>query len=108
MTDTEALNLYIEEPTDTRERLAALITSPQNQRFPRVMVNHLWNRLMGSGLIEPVQDWEGREPSHPKLLDWLSEEFVISGYDFRHVLDALARFRWRNSWGYSSPSSDRD
>ena len=89
VTDSEALNLYIEKPTDTRERLAALITSPQNQRFPRVMVNHLWNRLMGSGLIEPVQDWEGREPSHPKLLDWLSEEFVISGYDFRHVLELI-------------------
>ena len=89
ITDSEALNIFVEKPTDTRERLAALITSPQNQRFPRVMVNHLWNRLMGSGLIEPVQDWEGREPSHPKLLDWLSEEFVISGYDFRHVLELI-------------------
>ena len=84
--DSAKIERLMENPKDTRERLAALITSPDNRRFPKVVVNHLWNRLMGAGLVEPVQDWEGHEPSHPELLEHLAHSFVQSGYDFRHVL----------------------
>ena len=35
------------------ERLAALITTPQNVRFAEVMVNRIWRRLMGAGIVEP-------------------------------------------------------
>ena len=73
-------------PKDTRERLAALITAPQNRRFAQVMVNRVWRRLMGAGFVEPVQDWEGHAPSHPQLLDWLANELVASNYDLRHVV----------------------
>ncbi len=84
--DSAELDRLLENPSDSRERLAALITSPSNRRFPRVMVNHVWNRLMGAGLVEPVQDWEGQDPSHPELLEELAHSFVKNGYDFRHVL----------------------
>ncbi len=73
-------------PDDSRERLAALITSPDNSRFPRVMVNHYWKRLVGAGFVEPVNDWEGRQPSHPGLLDWLAGELMLHNYDPKHVL----------------------
>lgn len=72
-------------PSDSRERLAALITLPHNQRFARVIVNRLWQRLMGHGLVEPVHDWEGNDPTHPELLQWLADAFVDSGYDLQHV-----------------------
>ena len=71
--------------TDTREELAALITMPQNTRFAKVMVNRLWSRYLGRGIVDSVDDWEGAEPSHPELLDWLADEFVASGYDLKHV-----------------------
>ncbi|MDA7503573.1 DUF1553 domain-containing protein [bacterium] len=87
--DNEALDALLQKPKDSRERLAALITAPQNQRFPRVIVNHLWKRLIGTGIVEPVHDWEGKQASHPQLLDWLAQEFVLSGYDFRHVLSLM-------------------
>ncbi len=74
---------------DSRERLAALITSPRNQRFPRVMVNHFWKRLIGAAIVEPVHDWEGRHPSHPELLEWLSTEFIANHYDAKHVLRVI-------------------
>ena len=47
-----------------RERLAALITSPTNRRFAPVVVNRLWQRYLGSGLVEPVDDWDD-SPSTP-------------------------------------------
>ncbi len=70
---------------DSRERLAALLTLPQNKRFARVLVNRLWQRYLGRGLIENLDDWENLEPSHPQLLDWLANEFIASGYDIKHV-----------------------
>ncbi len=84
--DGDEIDSLMLRPDDSRERLAALITSPRNRRFPRVMVNHLWNRLIGAAIVEPVHDWEGRDPSHPELLRWLSTQFMVSHYDAKHVL----------------------
>lgn len=84
--ENAGIDPLMENPKDTRERLAALLTSPENRRFPRVMVNRIWRRLMGAGFVEPVQDWEGHDASHPELLDWLAAELLSSGYDVRHVM----------------------
>ena len=70
---------------DSRERLAALLTLPQNERFAKVLVNRLWHRYFGRGLVDAVDDWQDLEPSHPELLDWLANEFIISGYDIQHI-----------------------
>jgi hypothetical protein len=72
-------------PDDSRERLAALVTSPANPRFARVIVNRLWRRYLGRGLVEPVDDWEDTAPSHPELLDYLGRELVRNDYDLKHV-----------------------
>lgn len=84
--DGPHIDAIVQNPTDSRERLAALVTSPHNHRFPQVVVNHLWNRLMGAGIVQPVNDWEGKTASHPKLLQWLADELVAHDYDLRHVL----------------------
>jgi len=80
------IDALVEDPKDTRERIAALVTSPENRRFPRVIVNRIWKRLMGAGFVEPVQDWEGHEASHPELLDWLATELISADYDVRHII----------------------
>ncbi len=74
-----------EYPEDARDRLAALLTAPQNERFAQVMTNRVWKRLMGRGIVEPAEDWERGKPSHPELLRWLSREFVRGGYDVKHL-----------------------
>lgn len=84
--DGAAIDRLMDQPTDARERLAALVTAPENRRFARVYVNRLWKRFMGAGFVEPAHDWEGREVSHPELLDWLASEFVAHGYDLRHLM----------------------
>ncbi|HQW29953.1 MAG TPA: DUF1553 domain-containing protein, partial [Verrucomicrobiales bacterium] len=81
----ETASLLAEHPDDPRDRLAALITAPENTRFAQVMVNRLWQRLMGRGIVQSVGDWEKGDPSHPELLEWLGHRLVESGYDLKAV-----------------------
>ncbi|HEY5311491.1 MAG TPA: DUF1553 domain-containing protein [Pirellulales bacterium] len=74
---------WIDRP---RAELASIMISPQQTRFADVMVNRLWQRFMGVGLVEPLDHWFEREAaSHPDLLAWLSRELVTSGYDAKHI-----------------------
>jgi len=82
--DEEAASLA-GDPDDSRDRIAALLTAPRNERFPQVMANRVWERLMGRGLVANVSDWEKSEPTHPELLVWLGRELVRSGYDMKAV-----------------------
>ncbi|MEQ8790929.1 MAG: DUF1553 domain-containing protein [Pirellulaceae bacterium] len=84
--DGPEIDRLMQNPTDTRERLAALITAPQNGRFSRVIVNRIWKRLIGAGFVEPVHDWEGNPASHAELLDWLAVELITNDYDMRHIV----------------------
>ena len=87
---TETLPADLELPAaagaSERDRLAALITSPTNPRFAPVVVNRLWKRYMGAGLVEPVDDWDN-SPSirHPELLAALARELITHDYDLKHV-----------------------
>ncbi|MCB1228850.1 MAG: DUF1553 domain-containing protein [Verrucomicrobiae bacterium] len=83
--DEEVAATLAEHPEDPRDKLAALITAPQNERFAQVIVNRIWQRLMGRGIVENLSDWEKAEPSHPELLQWLGRRFVESGYDMKAV-----------------------
>ncbi|HWL10982.1 MAG TPA: DUF1553 domain-containing protein [Planctomicrobium sp.] len=85
--DNEAIDRLMRKPDDSRERLAALMTAPDNKRFTLVVVNRIWKQLLGTGLVEPVHDWEGRSSSHPELHEWLAREWIHQGYD----LPALIR-----------------
>ncbi len=71
--------------SDTRTQVAEFVTSPENERFAQVIVNRLWKRYLGQGLVEPVDDWQDVEPTHPGLLDYLARELVLSNYDLKHV-----------------------
>ncbi len=70
------------------ERLAELaqfITSQDNGRLARTIVNRLWDRLMGRGMIHPV-DIMSNEPWSQDLLDYLASDFVDHGYNLKHTL----------------------
>ncbi len=79
--------LFWKDRSDQRERLGLQLTSPLNDRFAKVLANRVWQRLMGRGLVEPVDDWEAEstESSHPELLEYLASELVGNGYDLKHL-----------------------
>lgn len=70
------------------QRLAEIITSPQNGRLSRTIVNRLWARLLGRGMVEPLDDMEQRAWNRD-LLDWLAEDFVAHGYDLKRTLEVI-------------------
>ena len=43
--------------------------------MPRTMVNRMWHRLLGRGIVENPDDMDG-VPWSPGLLDWLASDFV--------------------------------
>ena len=87
-------NVEWDEGQTRRQRLAAWITSPDNQYFAKSYVNRLWGYLTGVGIIEPIDDIRaGNPPTNPELLDWLTRQFVESGFNTQHVIQLICKSR---------------
>jgi hypothetical protein len=71
------------------KQLAALMTHPENGRFTRTIANRLWQRLMGRGIVHPV-DAMDTEPWNADLLDYLAVRFAEDGYDLKKALAFIA------------------
>jgi hypothetical protein len=81
-------------PLDGRQSpriaLARWMTSPENPYFAQAIVNRVWSQLMGTGIVEPVDDFrESNSPSHPELLTDLATAFTKSGFDVTHLVRAI-------------------
>lgn len=70
-------------------QLAALMTHPENGRFSRTLVNRLWHRLMGHGLVHPLDAMQS-PPWNEDLLDALAVQFQDDGYDVKKLLAHIA------------------
>lgn len=58
--------------------------------FARAIVNQLWNRLMGRGLVMPLdQMHDNNQPSHPELLAWLARDMQTHKYDLRRLIRGI-------------------
>lgn len=67
--------------TGRRSALAKWVANPANALTMRVVVNRIWQRHFGVGLVPTASDFGklADPPSHPELLDWLVARFVESG-----------------------------
>jgi hypothetical protein len=77
---------------DRRAAAAAIFTDPRNGRLPRTLVNRIWQRLFGRGLVANPDDLDGR-PWSPALLESLASDFVAGGYDMKRLLGAIMKSR---------------
>ena len=87
---------------DRRAAVAAIFTDPRNGRLPRTLINRIWQRLLGHGIVANPDEMDG-EPWSPQLLDWLANDFVDSGYDLKHLIRTIASSRT-----YQMPSVPRE
>ena len=73
-----------------REQLGAALTSPQNRRFSRTMANRLWAMVMGRGIVHPLDaDHSENPPSHPELLETLTDQMIAHRFDLKWYLREL-------------------
>lgn len=71
--------------------LAEWATSKENPLTARVLVNQLWNKVFGRGIVETVGDFgaQGTLPSHPELLDYLAVSFMEQGWDIKWLMKEM-------------------
>lgn len=79
--------LAISGPHSGRLELAEWIASPTNPLTARVMVNRIWQHHFGQGLVRTSSNFGilGEPPTHPDLLDWLSNEFVEQRWSMKSL-----------------------
>ena len=79
---------------ERRQRLAELVTQPENHWFARSFSNRMWARLMGRGFCEPVDNLGGSgETNLPGVHEMLAEEFTASGYDVKGLVRLIVNTR---------------
>lgn len=82
-----------DKPT-RREQFAAWVVSSDNPYFATSYANRVWGYLLGTGIIEPLDDIRaGNPPSNPQLLDYLAAQFVKSGFDIRALTAEICKSR---------------
>ena len=113
--------LQPKDATEPERRLALArhLTRPDHPLTARVLVNRVWQKHFGTGLVDTPSDFGkmGNAPTHPQLLDWLASEFVRQGWSIKKLhrliltsrtymqanrpnaqaarIDADTRFLWR-------------
>ena len=73
-------------------QLSRIMIRPENGRLYRTVVNRYWDRLLGRGLVAPVDEMDNL-PWSQGLLDWLAFHFIENGYDFQQLLKTIMTSR---------------
>lgn len=91
----EAMNPLPKGAPRNRLGLAKWLTSREQPVVARVLVNRVWQRVFGAGLVRTPEDFglQGQQPTHPELLDWLAVELHDSGWDLKQMLRLMVTSR---------------
>ena len=93
-----------------RLELAEWIGHARNPLTARVMVNRLWHHLFGQGLVRTVDNFgaRGTGPSHPLLLDYLTMQYVDSGWSTKRLIREIVLSRtYRLTCRVDNPSAEK-
>ncbi|HQX53008.1 MAG TPA: PSD1 and planctomycete cytochrome C domain-containing protein [Planctomycetaceae bacterium] len=78
-----------------RLELAKWMTSPEHPLTARVMVNRIWQHLMGEAIVREPENFgaSGPGPTDAALLDYLAVRFVESGWSVKTLVREIATSR---------------
>lgn len=68
--------------------LSQIMVKRENGRLYRTITNRFWERLMGRGIIEPLDEMDNT-PWNANLLDWLASDFIESGHNLKHLIKQI-------------------
>lgn len=95
--DENGKRLQPQIPADQSGRLelAQWITSCDNPLTARVLVNRIWQKLMGQGIVKTVDNFgvTGTPPTHPMLLDHLATQFIDDGWSLKTTVRQIVLSR---------------
>ena len=89
--------------------LARWLVSREHPLVARVLVNRVWQRVFGAGLVRTPADFglQGEQSTHPELLDWLAVELQEEGWNLKKMLRLLVTSRtFKQSSEYRANLSD--
>ncbi|WP_339924452.1 PSD1 and planctomycete cytochrome C domain-containing protein [uncultured Cyclobacterium sp.] len=71
-----------------RQQMVKMILSEDNPLTSRVMVNRIWHHVFGRGIVETVDNFglQGKLPTNPELLDFLSLQFVQQSWSIKTMV----------------------
>ncbi len=105
----EVMGSFPEDSPRNRLGLANWLTAREHPLVARVLINRVWQRVFGYGLVRTPEDFglQGQQPTHPELLDWLAVELQDSGWNLKHMLRLMVTSRaFRQSSAWRSDVSD--
>jgi hypothetical protein len=88
-----------EKHDDRMKVLARLMTAKTNPQLPRMLVNRVWGWLFGSGIVDPVDDFNDRQTLSKPLLDAMTKSTVENNYSIKHLVRVLC-----NTQAYQMPT----
>ena len=89
---------------NNRLGFAQWLIARDNPLLARVTVNRFWQMYFGTGIVKTTEDFgsQGEWPLHPELLDWLSVEFMDSGWNVKALQKLIVT---SNAYRQSSKAS---
>ena len=85
---------------DPRKAIMEWMKQPNNPWFARAFVNRVWAGYFHVSIIDPPDNRSAANPpSHPKLLDWLTDGFIEHGYDMKWLhREIVLSNAYQRSW----------
>lgn len=98
------------EPRDTddlREPFVDWLVAKDNPYFARSFANRVWFQLFSRGIVNPIDDFrELNPPSHPGLMKLLTNEFIASRYDVKHLFRCVCNSQAYQRTSWIAPATD--
>ena len=82
-----------EIPFRPRQQFVNLALSDNDNQFlAKNIVNRIWARFIGRGLVMPLDQMHSdNPPSHPELLECMTRDLIDNGYDLKRLIEAIVR-----------------